>query len=72
MKWTINVKYRKGIDLRDHVDPGDVYVDNFSRSWTIEEVYNHVILGTRKTEKGFIIRECFNLPTLLTEGVLKV
>ena len=30
-------KYHQGIDLRDHVDPGDVYVDNFGRSWTIEE-----------------------------------
>ena len=63
--------YNNKLDLRDYVDPGDIYIDNYSRRWIVETVFPSLIVMTRLTETGFFIRECFNKGTLITEGVLK-
>lgn len=70
------------IDLRNFKEfqPGNIiklkYFEYYGRNtfepqrWVIETVFQNVLYCNRICENGAIIRECFNIGTLIEGGVL--
>lgn len=73
MKGYTNLLYQLvGKTIKVKVSQLTVTGSNFrTEKFLVTRAYPHYVMAERTCENGYVYRECFNIGTLITEGIIK-